>query len=336
MPAARATRELQIIDPVLTNLARQYRPQGSVYDDICPSIPVELLSGQYPIYDSAYFFGDDTDNKVSDRAETPEIDFKWSTDQYLAEDYRLKVSISPRERRQAGANDNALRFEASKLALLLDRMATRRERRLAAQLRHTDNGGQLTGGKASPSVKWLSANDSATIEQDIKTGRLATWKKTGMFTNTIVLGFEVAYEMALQSDIREIIKFINTGQQPGSFLELGDRVLPNVLHGHRVVVANRLVNTAREGAAMSLSEVWDDHVRLIYVNPNAAWGQPSTCYAFKAPVGSAEGTSAAGQRDVVDRWVTPDPPVDYIRAWETVDEKVCAPDLGYELYDVLA
>lgn len=317
MPDARAARQLQIVDPVLTNVARAYRPEGFVYDRLAPRIPVEKDSGLYPIWTG--LFGDSRDSgdqtKVSDRASTPEVDFDWSTDSYLCEDYRLKFSITDKERRQA---DKALRLEQTKLTALLDVMAIRREIRLADTLRHTDNSGQLTGGTATPSNKWDV--DAATIEADIKTGALAVRDKVGRMTNSILMELKVAYAVALQQDIRELLKYTVPGDR---IIAGGAAILPPTIHGHRVLVAESMRNTARPGASQSLSTIWDDHVRLLYLAENAGWGVPSVAYSFQV----------FGEQ--VDRWRENDPPVDYVRAWEDLDEKVCAPDAGYELKDVL-
>lgn len=317
MPAAKAVRDLQVIDPVLTQIARRFTPDGMVYDQLAPSISVDTLSGQYPTWPTGEWYGDEVDNQVSDRAPTPEVDFTWSTETYLARDYRLKASITRQERSQAVA---ALRLEQSKLQFVLTRMAMRRERRLAAKLLPTGSGGKLTGGSATPSNLWDTA--SATVEADIKTGKLAVYNLTGRVPNTIVIPYNVAAAVAIQEDIREILKYTVNGQQ---ILDQGEFILPSSLWGMRVLIPRgALVNTAREGASASLSEVWGKHVRLLYVDPNAGWGVPSVAYAFKA------------MPQEVDRWSEKDPPVDYIRAWECVDEKVTATDLGYTLTSTIS
>lgn len=324
MPDARNSAALQVIDPVLTNVARQYKADGFVYGEIAPSIPVELRSGQYPTFSG--FFGDDSDTSeqpIDDRSPTPEVSFDWSTDTYLVNDFRLKASITNTERAQA---NGALRLEQSKLTHLLTRMAIRREVRIATQLRHTDNGGQLTGGKASPSNKW--GVDAATIEADVQTGWLAVRGKIGFGTNTMVLDEEVAIKVASQQDIRDIVKYT----VPGERILAGGSALPPVLFGHRPLITKALRNTAKKGATESLSAIWSDHVRLLYIAENAGWGVPSVAYSFSAPVDGAP----SGGDEVVDRYRENDPPVEYIRAWEAKDEKVCAPDAGYELYDCLA
>ena len=315
MADAKSPRDLQIVDPVLTNIARAFKPSGFIASDILPIIPVDVDAGQYPVFDG--FFDDDADNKVSDRAVTPEVDFEFSTDQYLCEDYRLKATITKKEERNA---HGAVRLRQNKLDVVLTRMAIRRERRAADLLRKTTNGGQLTLG-AAPSNNWNV--DAATIETDIKTGATAVYSATGMSTNTIVIPYLVAYEIAMQQDIREIVKYTVNGQD---VLRVGDGLLPSVLHGHKVVIPKgALRNTAAEGATRSLSEIWGDHVRLLHVpEGGGGWGIPATGYTFQS------------EPEVVDRWKDNDPPVENIRAWESKDEKVCAPSLGYEIASVLS
>lgn len=327
MPDARNSSALQIIDPVLSNIARQYAADGFVADQIFKPVAVAARSGQYPTFSG--FFGDDSDadslQPIDDRAPTPEVSFDWSTDTYLVQDYRLKASITGTERAQARAIGDPLHLEESKVKHLKTRMAIRKEVRGAAVLRATANGGQLTGGTASPSTKW--ADDAATIETDVTTGSLAVRGKIGFPTNTMVLDYKVAVTVAKQADIRELIKYTI----PGERILAGGYELPPILFAHRPLVAMASRNTAKKGATESLSTVWDDHVRLLYIAENAAWGIPSVAYAFNAPI-----DGAAGQSQVVDRWRENDPPVEYVRAWEATDEKVCGPDAGYELSDVLA
>lgn len=318
MPGTKNTRDLQMIDAVLTNIARAYKPQGMIYDQVFPTIPVELDSGRYPVFDG--FFDDDTDNKVSDRALTPEVDFSWSFDTYYCEDYRLKATITAKEERNA---HSMIRLRQTKLETVLMRMALRRERRAAAALKKISAGtpGQLTSG-AAPSTNWDQA--SATIEADIKTGAMAVRDLTGMVTNTMVIPFKVAYEMAMQEDIRALLRWDVTGTQH-DVLSLGDRLLPGVIHGHRVIIPGGMYNTAKEGGTKSLTDIWGDDVRLLYYPPGGGgWGIPSTGYSFKA------------LPEVVDRWRDNDPPVESVRAWECLDEKVTAPDMGYEIQDVLS
>lgn len=306
-------RNLQIVDPVLTNIARQYRPSGFIADQVAPIIPVDVDAGQYPVFNG--FFDDNVGNLVADRAVTPEIDFEFSTDSFLCKDRRLKVSVSPKEKRNA---NGAVKLEQSLLNRLLDSMALAREVRVANLLTKTTNGGKLNLG-ANAGQKWNV--DAATIEADIKTAQSAIYDKIGQAPDTIVIPWKVAYEMAIQQDIREVLKYTVNG---ADLVRLGASILPDTIHGLNVIIPKGTVrNSANEGATETLTEIWSDSVRVLHVGQNAGWGNPSTAYTFQS------------KPQMVDRWDEKDPPVEYIRAWTAQDEKVCAPDAGYEIADVL-
>jgi hypothetical protein len=335
MPGTQDPRGLQIVDPVLTNLALNYRTgKGFAYDQIGGNMDVATKAGQYPVWSIDDFMRDDVESKVDHRAETPEIDFSYSLANYLLDTYRLKISITEEERWQA---HTALRLEQSKVNGLMDRMAIRRERRLAAKLRKTTNGGQLTLG-ATPSVKWDATSGTIVIEKDIKAARKAVYDAIGVHVDTAIVNWDVAYVIALDPTVREILKY--TSEKDSILSANGEQVIPRNFHGlNWVVVGSDKVNTARKGATRSLSSIWSDNVRLIRTVEDNAWGDPATVYKLRAPVrGTQESrarvTSSEGHT-LVDRWAEADPPVDYIRAWERVEEKVVAPDLGYEIYDVL-
>lgn len=339
--SAQGPDQLQLIDPVLTNVARLYKPHGFIYDQLVVSYPVTVDNGRYPVFDESFFgYGSEDNGAVADRAATPEIDFRYGTDVYHLQDYRRKVTISAKERQQAHP---AVRLDQAKVTRLTTWMALLKEQRLAAVLRGSDNGGQFTLRSTSPGTKWdnYAANSGAgpDIQGDVKAAAMAVYNGIGLNTNTIAMTYPVAYAIALAPQIQNLLRYTVDGRE---VITLGDRVLPGSLWGHRVVIAKgALINVANQGQPKSLSEVWGDHVRLLYVDPNAAWGEPTTVYGFKGEIhdlgGGQQGAAAGGDATgaVIDRWTTPDPPVEHVRMWERVDERVVAPDLGFELKHVL-
>lgn len=337
-----APDQLQIIDPVLSNVARQFRPHGFVYDDLVAPQPVEFNIGQYPVFDPSGFFTTGGDLKVADDAATPIVDFAWSTEFYHCKDYRLRVRITRKEYEQVNP---ATRLETSKVLGLLGIMAGNRERRLAEQLRSTTNGGQLTAEPFTPVVKWDEGTKTtpATIQVDLQKGSQIIYKATGMRPNTLVLTREMAFAIAADPTVREQIQYVY-GME---LLAKGDQILPSSLFGFDVVVVDgALENTAAQGLEMSLAEIWGNSARLLYVNKAAMWGIPSVVYSFRGKIGEGWESASPGQITadepmggyswaVVDRWAEPDPPANNIRAWECVDEKVVAPQLGLEIATVL-
>lgn len=324
---------LQVIDPILTNIALRYLPQGFIYDQIVPKMSVGKNAGQYPIWTLDDLLRDDVESKVDASAETPEIDFSFSMETYLLQNYRLKVSITPEDREQAAVE---LRMEETKLKGLLGRMALRRERRVAKLLRKTTAGGGLTFG-GGVSHKW--GEKEATIELDVKAARKKVYDETGQHADTMLINWDTAYAISLDPAIREIIKYTVDGNM---IISKGEAILPKNLFGLNVVIADGTkFNTARKGAARSLSNIWEDNVVLLKRAQDEEWGEPSTLYGLYGQVAATnEGrttrtTDSGSGAFVVDKWATADPPVDYVRAWEKVQEKLVAPDVAYVIEDVL-
>ncbi len=315
MPGAVTVKSGQLVDPVLTNLGRRYRPEGLIADIVCPKVPVNKESGKYPVWDSDAFFATDVDPLVPDRAETKEVDLNLSTEPYSAEEYALKTSVSARERENV---DDIIGLREAKQQAVQDRLELAREVRVATILRKSTNGGGLSLG-ATPTKNW--SEDEGTIEIDVKTGIEAIYDATGLTPNTIVLPFKVANATAIQKAIREIFKYTVNGQE---LLAKGANSIPPEIWGLKVVIPRSRRATNKEGQAAAFTDVWGDNVRILYVDPAPNKEKPSTAYTFTA-------------RDWETKtWLSDDPDVEYIRPSQIVDEKVVAPDSGYEIASVLS
>lgn len=319
---------LQIIDPVLTNLARRYTPHGFIYDQLVRKFPVQTLSGQYPVFKKEDWYRNDPDNLVRDRAPSKEIDFSWSTELYKVNEYGLKVSITDLERLQAHP---ALKLEQSKNDFLSLKMALAREVRLATLLQDPSfaaGGGLAAGNSVTPGTKW--DNSASNPEADLRAAGLAIYNTIGYHPNTIVIPYPVAYNLATihgTDTFRGQMLYTVNGQQA---IREGLGILPDMIQGMRVVIPmGPQTNSApdSDGSAQATgtqSEIWGKHVRLLYIEQGAPWGTPSVCYAFQhtAPL--------------VSRWRQNDPDIDYIRQWERTDERIVAPDAGYVLENCIA
>lgn len=341
----------QLVNPVLTTLAKQFRPTGFAYDRLTSSFPVLTQAGQYPVFDPEYFFALEDGTSIADDAPTPEINFKLSLEPYQAADYRRMIRLTRKELLQARALGDPAKLEWSKTALLMTRMALLREARLAARLRSQVNGGQFTAPTFTPAAKWDSSPGAAgaTIKQDLDFCAQVVYRQCGMRPNTLAVTREIAAAISSDFVVRDTIKYSGGA----AYLSQGTNSLPPTLYGYNVVeIDGVLGNVAQEGQPMTLGEIWGNSARLLYVNPNPAWGLPSTVYSFRAPVTGSVGSispspvllpdTTGGEPDpmgssvVVERWAQFDPPSGLIRAWECVDERVVAKELGIELANVIS
>lgn len=313
------TNRGQAVNPVLTNLARDYRPEGLIADQIAPVIEVPAETFQFNVWDAREMFANDVETKTADRAEAREIDWSVSQTAATAEEHVLKISVSDREQRQGGVT--GIDPRRAKTELLSDRLALAKEVRVATALKKiSGTTGQLNLG-AAPANNWNV--DNATIEADIQTAKEAIHDAIGIEPNTIVIPYKVANAISVQQDIREIFKYTVDGRQ---LLGAGPNILPPEIWGLRVIVPRgRLVSSA-SGQTNTFTDVWGDDVRVLYVSQAASLMNPSVLYTFQVP---------GSQR--VTTYRTDDPPVEWVRnSAGVLVEKVVAPDAGYEIQDVLS
>lgn len=304
------TNRSQIVNPILTNLARQFKPDeaGFIADRVAPRVPVKKESGQYPVFDQQYFFGAGVNPLKPDRAASKEVDISWSTESYLCEEYALNFSISDRERQNI---DSEVRLQESKQNAVQSRLLIARERRVAASYAACTK-------TVTPSVNW--DQDTATIEADVKAGIAFIRDTYGILPNTIIIPATVADEIAVQADIREIFKYTVNGQ---ALLAEGVKALPPRIWGLEVIVPSGIYTADEDAATPTYSTIWSDNVYIAYINRAAQWGQPTAVTQFVS-------------RDWQTRqWVENNPSVDKFETGEIVDEVRCGDALIYEMADLL-
>jgi hypothetical protein len=306
----------QIIDPVLTNLAVEYKPKGLIADILTPAIPVQKETGRYNVWDARNNFATDVDPRVPDRSTTKEITIARSEDRYDVEEYALKASLSRRERENT---DDILKLRERKMNAVQYQLLLARELRVATMLqKSTKAGGQLELG-ATPSNNWNA--EAATIELDIATGIEAIEDATGVAPNTLVLPRKVARAIALNKAIREILRYTVNGQQ---IIKEGDAILPAELWGLKVIIPRGRKVTSKEGQANVFADIWGDSPRILYISEGADTEEPSVAHTFQFRAWETR------------RWEIDDPEVEYVKASHILDEKVVAPGCGYELANVLS
>lgn len=307
------------VDVLLSNLARLYRPTSFIADQVCPYIGVTHESDLYPVFDQGDFYATDVDDLVPDRAEPRVVEYAHSTESYRTQRRELAWDISDRERKNA---DSQIRLERNKQVGVMGRLMMKREVRVAALLRKTTNGGQLTNGAAAAAA-WDTAG-TTTIESDIWTGRENMRQNIGVRPNVIVIPEAVAAGMQKNTQLTDKLKYTFGADGSRPLLEDYYPVLPPVLFGMRVLIPGEIKNTANEGATATYSDVWGEDVRLLYVTSGPELEIPSVAYTFRS-----EPLTTRRAREEKPR-------KDWFAVGQTIDERVVAPLAGYEISNCLA
>jgi len=307
------------INGPLTNLARLYQPKGFIADLVCPQIPVKKESDVYYVFDQGPFFATDVDDLVPDRGKPRKVEFSHSTEQYLCQKRELAWDVSDRERANA---DSQLNLERNKQTGTLGRLMLLREKRVAALLRKTTNSGSLALG-ANAAVKWDGAAVTyAGIATDVFIGKEAMRQAIGAVPNVIVIPAAVVAGMH-KSLLYQVLQYTYGDAQARRMIESELPVLPETMFGMRVVIGGAIYNSAKEGQTASYSDVWGEAVRLLYVTSAPSLEEPSAAYTLtNRPLQTRQ-------------WRDEEAEVDSFAVGWIIDEKVVAPNAGYEINDCL-
>lgn len=306
------------VNQLLSTLAIKYAPDPAMFiaDIVCPRIPVVHESDIYPIFNQEDFYATTEDDLVPDRGEPEFIGFGHSTARYQTHRREFAWDITDRER---GNADSQIRLETNKQTGTLGRLMLKREIRVAALLKKTTNGGQLTLG-ADAVAKWDAAATTYTqIMRDLMIGRTAMRQAIGQSPNILVIPAAVAEGMQNSAFFQALQYQASTEQ----LVQEKFPVIPPTIAGMRVLIPGTIKNTAAEGLAGSYSDIWDEQVRMLYVTDGPALENPSVAYTFQAePLSTRQWRTEISRKD------------NYATGWN-LEERVVGASAGYEVGNCL-
>jgi len=251
------------IDAPLSNILINYRPAESIVDKIFPIVPVAKQSDVYFTFDQGDLW------RIPDTVRAPltaakMADFNVSSDTYFAKNYALATGISIEDAMNA---DQILNLRQNKAQFIADILMLDWENRVATTVINTSNVGTFTGPQSG--VWGEHAAGLADAVNDIDLAIEEMRQRSGYRPTHMVIGWEAWRHVKRHSDVRNLIfpSFAGGATGPGvpSIKQFADLFeIPNVMLG------GIMRNTAAEGLADTLADVWGPHV-LIYYSP----GRPS-------------------------------------------------------------
>lgn len=285
-------------DRMLSNVALEFSPVGFVGDAVLPPVPVELESAGYYTFDDGSF--GIPNGKRNDRGVYKEIDFGVSSDTYRAEEYGLEARIGDRERRNA---PGALDLDVGKTRRLTKAVLLMRERRISNLTTSTANVTQNT--TLAGAAQWSDpTSDPASVAA---TARTVIRGVTGLKPNRMVIPEAVREKLRIHP---RVIDFMD-GARPS------DQDLADFFEVERVIVPGAIYNTAKEGQATSLADIWGKDVLFFFQSDIVAADEPSFGYQFVA------------QQLTVFRYRDVPVSTDVIRVNEIRAEKIVTTKLAY-------
>ena len=288
---------------VLTNLSLEYTPGQYISTEVAPRVPVAQESDIYYVYDFSAFNIPETLREP--RARYNQVDWTVSTATYFAQEFGLEQPIDDRERRNAVG---VLDLERDSTRNLTSQLLNAREQRVANVVKSTASYPAGHTVTLSGTAQWSDPDDSDPMG-DIADGRAAIQAATGLLPNTLLIGYAVFEALLVNEQIRSYVAL-------GTLIT--EELLARLFRVQRVIVGSVHNNTAREGQAVALGDLWGNDAILFHkANTSPAIRTPSFMYQFVA----------ADFR--VFQYRNEEIASDIIRVNEITAEKMVAPALGY-------
>lgn len=232
---------------------------GYVAQALFPAVRVPKQNDRYYTIDRDSYLRTNDDRR-SKGTPANRVEWKVSSDQYFADNYALADEIAIED---IANSDDVLQLRQGSVDFTVDQLMRAREVRIASRVTSISNVGSginvqsLTGTTAN---QW-TATSSADIFGQVSTGQAFIQSQTGVVPNTMVLDWNSWELMRRNTRLLEMFKYTSGGTIKGAQL----RELFNV---DRILVGEAIRNTAIEGAAATMENIWGTNCLLAYVNPN--------------------------------------------------------------------
>jgi hypothetical protein len=302
-----------LLNPLLTGIASRYMAGlPNVGLKIAPLLNTPGHAAAYYIYDRSNYTDIPTDISRAPSSAFKRLQSRLSDDTFLCKDYGIEEPM----------DEAQIRMYASIFAA--DKSAMERCVRVVA-INHdirVRNLARAVTQTASPSTKWGAASGT-TIVADIEAGKNVIRGQIGVVPNLLTLPYNVYRKLVQSPELKGYYANtdgILTKAQIEAVLEL------------EIAVSGDLINTAQEGQAASLGDVWSNEAFLSFSQPSIDVKALNFARTFNWTAMEGSGPSGIStftydQKEIDSR---------IVRARQYTDEKVVAAGAGYYFSAVLS
>lgn len=302
------------IDVPLSNLSIAPFTNGDyVAQQLFPIVPVGKQSNLYFTIDKGAWLRLPQSTLRAPGAAPRRVEWKVSSDAYIAKNYALAGQITDEDRANA---DDQIMLEQNTTLFVSDMLARDLEVRIANKVSSISNVGSgvvLAGGN-----KWSNLAGSSPLS-DVTTAVAFIRANTGVIANTAVIDWDTLQILRRHPELLDLFKYTSGG-------ELSVDQIKSAFNVKNVLVPSGIKNTANENAAASLANIWPNICLICYVNP--------------APIGPKTATFGLGFRWTSDQLGVPmavrryreadeGKKTDVIDVQYYQDEKIVAAQLAY-------
>ena len=263
------------IDQPLSNMAINYRMSGFIADMVFPVVPVGKQTDIYIKYDQADIFRRE-DTKRSRGTEAQKIMYRVSSDSYYAENYALKADVTLEDRSNADPIFVS-NFEGGRVRRVMDGLQLDWELRVSSLTMNTAN----VGSNAAVDSSWADQTNANPIT-DVDLIINNVQDSTGYRPNRLLFGNKAWRNFRRNDNVKDAVLGAGVGPNiTGGGHWASTEEVARMLEVEKILVGGAYHNTAEEGIAQLLENMWPDSVLAYYTPDQPSVDEPSFGYSFR-------------------------------------------------------
>jgi len=215
-------------------------------------------------------------------------------------------------------------FSADEMAMrrATDILLRSQENTIEAAVFNATTFASYTGGV---STEWSTAA-TCTPKADVKAAIQTVRGNTGMNPTDIVFSLKVFENVMISAEIKAYLQYTNPHLLTGFEAQ---RQMLSAYFGLNVIVAGPVYDSAKEGQAASVTDIWDDEYAMVFVKSTGDLRSPGLGRTFIWSADSPENVNVESYREEQTR-------ADIIRVRHHYVAKILKPEFGYLMSNITA
>lgn len=296
---------------------------GFIGLNVLPPVDVVVQSGKFPRIRLADLLQEHTLTRASGTG-YQRSSGRFTDESFATVEYGVEEVVDRRE-----AALYAEYFDSEQIAVMraVDRILRAQEKRIADAVFNatTWNGASLTTGV---STEW--SNVSSTPIADIHAARFKVYEGSGLWPNTLIINRRVYHNLRRVTQVIDAIVASGAGEAAKQS-DISPELLARVFDVEKVLVAGASRNSANEGQAAVVGQIWSNEYAMLCVTASGA--DIRTPCIGRTIHWSGDGSSIGGTVESYEEVAVAG---SVIRVRHEVQEKIIYPEAGHLLSNITA
>lgn len=258
-----------IVDKLLTNASNKFVPTGFIADLVLPPLYVQQKTGKLGVYGNGHLRLESSIGGGRGAFRRVDATVRTTTS-YDIEVHGLEGMVTPDDYANVEQPFDAEEDEMNNLITML---LIEKEYALAAALTNT---GVITNNVTLAGQDQYSDFANSDPLEDALTAHDSIYDATGMSMNTAIMPTKVYKRLRYHPQLLRSLGYADN--RPGG-LRIDE--LASALDVERILIANAVYNSAKEGQADSITPIWGKHLVYAYIPQTAMKNQKTLGYRMQ-------------------------------------------------------